>query len=65
MGLISRKLGRFLLMFLTGFTSLCVLIFFPLLITFFVFVQDFNSMSFNIDEVLSINPSTVFFLEKL
>ena len=35
-GLISRKLCRFLLMFLTSFTSLSVLLLFPLLITFVV-----------------------------
>ena len=37
---ISRKLCRFLLMFLTGFTSFSVLLF-PLSITFFVFVYGF------------------------
>ena len=37
----STKLYRFLLMFLTGFTSLSALLLFPLLITFFVFVHDF------------------------
>ena len=40
-GLISRKLCRFLLMFLTGFTSLSVLFLFPLSITFVVFVHGF------------------------
>ena len=40
-GLISRKLSRFLLMFLTGFTTLSVLLLFPLLITFFVFMHGF------------------------
>ena len=40
-GLISRKLCRFLLMFLTGFVSLSVLFLFPLLITFFAFVHGF------------------------
>ena len=44
-GLISRKLCRFLLMFSTGFTSLGVLLCFPLSITFiitvFVFVHGF------------------------
>ena len=35
-GLISRKLCRFLLMFSTCFTSLSVLLLFPLLITFLV-----------------------------
>ena len=38
-GLPSRKLCRFLLMFLTGFTSLSVLLLFLLSITFFVFVH--------------------------
>ena len=40
-GLISRKLCRFLLMFSTGFTSLSVLLLFPVSITFFVFVHWF------------------------
>ena len=40
-GLIFRKLGWFLLMFLTGFTSFSVLHLFPLSITFFTFVQFF------------------------
>ena len=39
--LTSRKLCRFLLMFLTGFTSLGVLLLFPLLISFFVFTHGF------------------------
>ena len=39
-GLISRKLCRFLLMFSTGFTSLSVLLLFPLSIIF-VFVRSF------------------------
>ena len=38
---ISRKLGRFLFMFSTGFTSLSVLVLFPLSITFFSFVHAF------------------------
>ena len=37
-----RKLCRFLLMFSTGFTSLSVLLLFPLSITFFVFVHSFS-----------------------
>ena len=41
MGLISRKLCRFLLTFSTGFTSLSVLLLFPLSITFFSFVHGF------------------------
>ena len=40
-GLISRKLCRFLLMFLTGFTSLSIFVLFPLSITFFAFVHGF------------------------
>ena len=40
-GLISRKLCRFLLMFSTCFTSLSVLLLFPLLITFFVVMHGF------------------------
>ena len=40
-GLISRKLCRFLLMFSSGFTSLSILILFPLSITFFVLVHGF------------------------
>ena len=59
-GLISRKLCRFLLMFSTGFTSLIVLLLFPLSITFFIFVHGFDSISSNIDEILSINSSAVF-----
>ena len=41
MGLIYRKLCRFLLMFSTGFTSLSVLLLFSLLMTFFVFMHSF------------------------
>ena len=41
MGLISRKLCRFLLVFSTGFTSLNALRLFPLWITFFFFVHSF------------------------
>ena len=40
-GVISRKLCRFLLMFSTGFTLLSILLLFPLLITFFIFVHVF------------------------
>ena len=39
MGIITRKLCRFWLMFSTGFTSLSALLLFPLSITFFVFVH--------------------------
>ena len=61
MELISRKLCRFLLMLLTGFTSLSVLPLFlsqspSSLYTVFYFV------SFNIDEVVSINPSANVFV---
>ena len=42
MELISRKLSRFLLMFSTGFTSLSVLLLFPLSITFFDFLHGFG-----------------------
>ena len=59
MGLISRKLCRFLLIFSTGFTSLSVLLLFPTLINFFVFVHGFDSISSNLDQVPSINPSAV------
>ena len=41
MGLISRKSCRFLFMFLTCFTSLSVLLLFPLSITFFVVMHGF------------------------
>ena len=41
-GHISRKLCRFVLMFLTGFTSYTVLHLFPVLITFFIFKHDFR-----------------------
>ena len=39
--LISRKLCRFLFMFLAGFTLFSVLLLFPLLITFFIFMHSF------------------------
>ena len=47
-------------MFSTSFTSLSVLLLFSLSITFFVFKHGFYSISSNIDDVLSINPSAVF-----
>ena len=40
-GYISRKLCRFLLTFLTGFTSFSIILIFSLSITFFVFVHGF------------------------
>ena len=45
--------------------SLSVLLLFPLSITFFVFVHGFDSISSDINEVLSINPSNVLSLETL
>ena len=41
MGLISRKLCRFLLTFPTSFTSISVLLLFPLLVTFFAVLHGF------------------------
>ena len=38
---LSLENSRFLLMFSTGFTLLSVLLLFPLLVTFFVFVRGF------------------------
>ena len=43
-------------MFSASFTSLSVLPLFPLSIIFFVVTHFFDSISSNIDEVLSINP---------
>ena len=54
---LENSLCRFLFTFSTGFTSLSVLLLFLLLITFFMFVHIFDSVSSNIDEVLLINPS--------
>ena len=59
MGL-SRKLCGFLLILLTGITSLNVLLLFPLLITYIIIVFDF--ISSNIDEVLLIKSSADFFV---
>ena len=61
-GRISRKLCGYLLMFLTGFTSLNISLLFPLSITFFTLCMVFDSISFNIDEILSINPSAKVFV---
>ena len=61
MGLIYRKLCRFLLMFSTGFTSLSVLLLFPSLF----FCKIFDSILSNIDEFLSINPAQFLSLETL
>ena len=48
-------------MFLTCFTSFSVLLLFPLSITFFI-INIFDSISCNIDELLSINPSANVFV---
>ena len=48
-------------MFLTSFTSLSVLFLFPLLIAFSLCMV-FDSISSDIDEVLSINPSANVFV---
>ena len=61
-GLMSQKFCRFLIMFSTGFSSLSVWLLFPLSITFFVFVHGFLFYSSNIDDVLSIKPSTYAFV---
>ena len=58
-GLFSRKLVRFLLMFLTGFTSLSVLLLFPFPSSLCIV---FESISSDIDEVLSINPTASIFV---
>ena len=60
--LISRKLCRFLQMFLTGFSSVSILLLFPLLITAFLFLLDFLFISSNIDEVLLISQSVNMFV---
>ena len=49
-------------MFLTGFTSLIVLLLLTLLITFSALCTVFDSISSNIGEVLSINPSANVFV---
>ena len=43
-------------MFLTGFSSISLLLIFSLSITFFVFMLNFYSISSNVDQVLSMNP---------
>ena len=62
MGFISRKLFRFLLMFLTGFNPLSVLLFFLYRSPSSSLCMVFYSISSNIDEVLSINPSANVFV---
>ena len=60
-GLVSRKLYWLLLMFLTGFTSLSVILLYPLSILYqspsSFLCMVFDSISSDIDEALSINPS--------
>ena len=58
----SRKLCRFSLMFLTGFTPLTVLLFFIYQSPSSSLCTVFDSISTNIDEVLSINPSANVFV---
>ena len=60
-GFISRKLCRFLL-FLIGFTSLSVLLFFLYQSPSLSLCTVFDYISSNIDEVLSINPSANIFI---
>ena len=50
------------LMFPTGFTSFSVLLLFPLQITFLSLCKVFDSISSNIDDILSINPSVNVFV---
>ena len=61
MGLISRKLCRFLFVFSTGFTSLSVF-FFLYWSPSSALCTVFDSISSNIDEVLSINLSANVFV---
>ena len=49
-------------MFLTSFTSVSVLFLFPLSITFFFVMHGFDSVSSNIDQVLSVKPSANVFV---
>ena len=50
-------------MFSTGFTSFCVLLLSPLLITFYHVMQKaFDTISSSVDEILSINPSANVFV---
>ena len=49
-------------MLLTGFTLFSVLLLFPLLIIFFVFIKVFDAILSKIVEVLSINPSSNVFV---
>ena len=62
MGLFSRKLCRFLLMFSTCFTSLSVLFSFLYWLPSSSLHMVFDSISSNINEVLLINPSANVFV---
>ena len=62
MGVISRKLCRFLLMFSTGFTLFSVLLFSFYQSPSSYLCMVFDSISSNIDEVLSMNPSANVFV---
>ena len=63
-GLTMRKLSDFFFVFATGFTSFSVLFIIPLLIIIFFFVHGIGAISFNVDQVLSINPSVNVFVFK-
>ena len=57
-----KKLCRFFLIFLTGFNLLSVLLLFPYQSLSLFLCTVFDSISSNIDEVLSINPSANVFV---
>ena len=59
---LSLENSGFLLMFFTVFTSLSLLLLFPLSITSFIFMQNFDAISSDIDEVLLISPSVNVFV---
>ena len=62
MGVISRKILQILTYVLTGFSSLSVLLLFPLSTLSSSLCTVFDSISCNIDLVLSINPSANVFV---
>ena len=62
LGLISRKICRFFLIFSTGFASLSVLLLFLYRSPSASLCTVFDSVSSNKDEVLSINPSANVFV---
>ena len=62
MGLLSRKLCGFLLLFSTSFTSLSVLLLFRRSITSSMLCMVFYFISSTIDELLSVNPSANVFV---